>query len=160
MAHYIDDDRFDDDDDIANTRKGKGGFPVWAIMLLCALPLVAVALLVAGGAALFWARQSPTRQADAQPQLVEDRMSVADRQRLANQPAKRMYTRDELNALVVGATPDDVRAALGEPDHTHVVAGKAREHWIYLDKVRDGPAGLPLAATVNFERGLVVSVHY
>jgi hypothetical protein len=151
-------DRCDDDDDMP--RLSKGGFPVWAFVLLCALPLVLVAFLVVGRAALFWARESPTLQADAQPQLVADQMSVADKQRLANQPAKKMYTRHEFNALVIGATPDEVRAAIGEPDYALVVAGKAREHWIYEGRVLDGPLGAPLSATVSFEGGIVVSVHY
>jgi tRNA_anti-like len=63
-----DDDRFDDEDDVSSKRprKSGGSFPVWAIVLLCLIP-IGLVVVVGGGLALFWARGSAkVQRAEAQ----------------------------------------------------------------------------------------------
>jgi hypothetical protein len=143
-----DDDHFDDEDDVSSNRprKSKSAFPVWLIVLLCALPVAAV-VLIGGAIAMF------TRQADdAQRAEVQANLAVA------SPPEVRLYTRDEVKAMMM-ATPEDVSAALGPPEVRIVTDG--RTTWHYHNRTIDTATGkIDPVTKVVFEVGVVVEVSF
>jgi hypothetical protein len=151
----FDDDRLDDEDDVLGERprKSQGGFPVWAIVLACALP-IGVVVLVVGGLALFWARGDSTnaQRAEAHVEFVAAREA-------SKTGMKIVYTRDVFKALVMNKTTDEVIVAVGRPDST-VDLGN-RPLWIFNNRTTDPITGnLDPTATVTIEGGRVVSVVY
>jgi predicted Zn finger-like uncharacterized protein len=74
-----------------------------------------------------------------------------------NPPARRTYTRDEFRKLVIGKTPEQVIAAVGQPDSKRELGGAV--FWVYRDMTIDPVSKkLDLSINVNFEKGKVVSV--
>ena len=71
---------------------------------------------------------------------------------------RRVYTRDEFRRLVIGKTPDEVTAAVGEPDETLQDGGVAR--WTYRDRVTTGPGKGAATPVVIFQDGRVAEVTY
>jgi len=134
-----DDDEFDSYDD--RPRKSKGAFPVWLIVLLCAVPLGLIALVV-GGVALFSFRgAAEVQQAEAM------RVDAAARD-AGKAGIQRVYTRDEFRAMVIGKTGDEVIAVLGRPNFTSDNPDGSPDRWVY-DKCVLNPA------TNKYENGTV-----
>jgi hypothetical protein len=74
-----------------------------------------------------------------------------------NPPARRTYTRDEFRKLLIGKTPEQVIAAVGQPDSKRELGGAV--FWVYRDMTIDPVTRkLDLSINVNFEKGKVVSV--
>lgn len=125
MARF-DSDRFDDDDDIPSARAGKRGFPGWAIVLLCTLPVLAV-IVIGGAMSMFMAREAQVPRAElGAPRLAVRTPSVgaAGPDGAIMTPVGkdagtiRVYTRDEFKQLVMGKTLEQLIAAIGQPDAT------------------------------------------
>jgi hypothetical protein len=169
MAHFTDNDRFDNDDDIPSAGKGKRGFPGWAFVLLCAVPIVAV--VVIGGAFAFFTSQraGDVRVADGQVRHIEMRtpsVGVASRDGKmigpagnANDGTKKVYARDEFKELVMGKSFEELIAAVGQPDQS-VDSGFGLTYH-YLNRTKD-PATDKIDPSVElwFENGKVVKVNY
>jgi hypothetical protein len=102
-----DDDLFDEDDDMP--RPSKGGFPVWAIVLLCALPVVAV-VVIGGAFAMFaMSRTADVRRNEAQVQIAADRVMVVDQPAAAREgkgPSKK--TQESVKTLKAELTKFEV----------------------------------------------------
>jgi hypothetical protein len=63
--------------------------------------------------------------------------------------AKKVWTRDEFKALVVGKNPTEIEAAVGKPDSTNEFAGSVR--WRYKERTTDPVTGkTDLSADVFF----------
>ena len=72
---------------------------------------------------------------------------------------KKVYTRDEFRAAVMGKTQSEVIALLGKPDRTSEDTGSGPE-WLYYDIRRDPLTGkLDQFTTVRFLHGRVVEIH-
>jgi hypothetical protein len=148
MARFTDTDRFDDEDDITSGhgREAKGGFPVWAMVVLCAVPIFAV-VAIGGAVAMFTMRSAHVERAEAQANLAATRPAI-----------NRVCTRDEVKALV-GSTPEDVTAAIGPPSFR--LEGGARSTWHFHNMSRDPVTGRvdPITKVV-FDGGVVVEVNF
>jgi hypothetical protein len=69
-------------------------------------------VLVVGSVALFWAPEPPkVRRADAQSNATLKDGNL-------NRAMNRVYSRDDFKGLVVGSTPEDVKATIGPPSFT------------------------------------------
>jgi len=164
MPHSNVRDQFDDYDDMPadRQRKSKGGLPMRAIVLLCAVP-IGMALLIGGALAL---RASRVERAEAQAAQVEAQMLVNNGPAMRMQgPAgknnggtKRVYSRDEFKARL-GSTPDDLTAAVGPPEFR--IADGARTTWHYHNTTKDAATGkIDPVTKVVFEGGVVVAVEF
>jgi hypothetical protein len=128
-------------------RNAKGGFPVWAIVLLCAVPVVAIVAITGAFAMFAMTRHAKIERAEAQANLT-----------MARAEANRTYACDEFKALMMG-TPADVTAAVGPPEFRIVAGG--RTTWHYLNKSEDPATGkIDPVTKVVFESGVVVGVNY
>jgi hypothetical protein len=167
MRRHDADDRFDDEDDTLSnrSRKANGGFPVWAIVVLCAVPIFAV-VAIGGAIAMFTMRASHADRAEAQAVRVESRTAVAvDRNGMMVGPGSKAktgtadgYTRDEFKALV-GSTPEAVTATVGPPSF-RLVDG-TRSTWHYHNLTKEPATGQIDAVTkVVFDGGVVVDVYF
>lgn len=73
-------------------------------------------------------------------------------------PAGAAYTRDEFRSLVVGKTPDEVRAAVGSPDSTSDTEGGV--FWYYKNHTRDPANGTADRTQIVFRGGVVSAVNF
>ena len=140
-------DPHDDYDDLPpdpRPRARSGPGLVIALILTGAGLLV---LVVCGGlAALLWARAAPVA-----PPVAATRAT--------DRPARPSYTRAEFRTLVLGKTPDEVRAAVGEPQGTAEFG--IRRVWHCGGVTRDPATGtLDADAAVVFEGGVAADVQF
>ena len=80
------------------------------------------------------------------------------RSKSSSGPAKKVYTREELRAAVVGKTTDEVLAILGKPNRT---SDSSVISWTYDEISRDPVSGkIDYSATLWIEGGRIGSVDY
>jgi hypothetical protein len=141
-------DRFDDADDVLSDspRKAKSAFPLWLIVLLCALPIGAV-VLIGGAVATFRMQSANVQRAETAATLTVSRPAT-----------NRLFTRDEFRGFI-GATPDDVMASVGPPEFRTEQGN--RTTWHFKNKSRDPATGkIDPVAKVVFEGGVVIEVSF
>jgi hypothetical protein len=151
---------FDDaDDDYGDRRPSarSGMSPVLIIVLVVGGVLVVGAVLC-GGFLLFSAR-AVRDAAEEQAAVQADAAARAAKAGTAKAGTKRVWTRDEFRKLVMGKTPDEVVAAVGQPDGTDEDGG--RPVWTYRGRTKDpGTGKTDAAVSVRFARGSVIEVGY
>jgi hypothetical protein len=91
--------------------------------------------------------------------LVVGLTGCPDKPTTAPTPAKKTYSREEFETLVVGKSPDEVIAAVGKPDRTE--GSEDRAGWFYGERTRDPVTGkTDYRAVLHFEAGKVSRVQY
>jgi hypothetical protein len=131
-------------------------------------PVVIIALVVGGilllgavacaGLGLFWARSARDVEQRAAVQAQAEVVKEADPAK-ADAGTRRVYTPEEFRQRVIGKTPDEVRAALGEPDQIREDGNVVR--WTYRGRLKDPEPGKAAPTpVVVFRNGKAVEVQY
>ena len=142
----------DDESDAEYERRypqKRSGMPVWAVLLIVlgatgflgVISLFALGM-VFGAAAVSAPGRPPVAMATGEPPQLPDQ-----------------FTRVEFERTVMGKTPAEVKATLGEPPMSVGVDGE--ETWVYRKRTTNPATGQPDEVTdVVFRGGKVVRVDY
>jgi len=168
-------DRFgdaDDHDDYPAHPPRKSGNPALVIGLVVG-GLMLLGAVVCGGVMIwFGARVEQTqRERDeaaaakapiAMP-VVKDgvdpaRLGGENRARLGG--VKLVYTREEFKTLVMGKTPEEVIAAVGQPDSTQERPDGTQTTWHYDNRVTNSATTKPSTGILEFKDGKVAEVRW
>jgi hypothetical protein len=149
---------------LSRSQGNRGAMAIWGIvlsaiaLLLCLTGLIIE--LVWG--ATFVAAMEESRQ-NTQARMEESRQAQAElknvQQQAKNQPAKKIYTREEFRAIVMGETPEAVTLVLKEPEDRRFQ--KDEVIWIYRGITTDRITGrTDTSAEVVFKNGKVIRVSF
>lgn len=113
-------------------KKRKKGLPVWAVVLIVAVPLVVITTAVGG----FLLLRSAVKSSEA-----------------------KVMTREAFKQAVMDKTPDEVKQSVGVPDDTNEFGSATG--WIYRRKTKDPVTGkTDTSCCVTFQDGKVISVTF
>lgn len=160
------------DDYHPRRRKTSGTNPVLIVALVVG-GLLVVGFVVCGGLMFLW-RMEPIAPAPGQPAAVVEanviqpaggkegvepaRLGGENRARLGG--VKLVYTREEFKTLVMGKTPEEVIAAVGQPDSTQERPDGTQTTWHYDNRVTNPATTKPSTGILEFKDGKVVEVRW
>jgi hypothetical protein len=147
--------RFEDDDRDRPPDRPPATSPVLIIALLVGGVLLLGAVACAG-LGLVWFRAAEEVRQDEAAARAEAKSGPAA---VVIDKAQHLYTREEFWQLVIGKTPDEVRAALGKPDEVKEDGDEVR--WTYRGRIKDPEPGKAAPTpVVVFRDGKAAEVTY